>query len=178
MLQIGGIYHVTARGNRRQEIFRSPPDQALYLGLLGTAVNRFAWDVFAYCLMPNHVHLVIRLRRMTLSEGIRWLHGTYAMSFNDRYALDGHLFGERFKPTPVERDEHLLEVARYVVLNPVRARLCVGPADWSWSSYETTAGIEAARPRFGERLLLARFGSRLDDARRRYRAFVAEGATT
>ena len=171
----GAIYHVVARGNRRQDVFRSEADYKLYLSLLERVCERFDWDVFAYCLMPNHVHLVLRTRKANIAAGMQRLHGIYGQAFNARYELTGHLFQGRYGTRPIASEGHAFEVGRYVVLNPVRARLCVHPAEWPWSSYRATAGL-VRPPRFlRTSWLLRQFSPRLDVARAAYVAFVDEG---
>ena len=172
----GAIYHVVARGNRRQEIFRSDADYELYLALLERVCKRFEWEVFAYCLMPNHVHLVLRTRKANIAAGIQRLHGLYAQAFNGRYDVTGHLFQGRYGTGMVESERHAFAVGRYAVLNPVRANLCVHPAEWRWSSYRATAGLARA-PRFlRTEWLLRQFSARPAVARAAYVAFVAEAA--
>jgi putative transposase len=172
----GAIYHVYARGNRRDDIFRSDSDYALYLTLLERVCARFGWEVFAYCLMPNHVHLVLRTRHPNIAAGMQRLHGIYAQMFNARYALTGHLFQGRYGTRMVVSERHALTVGRYVVTNPVRAGLCLHAAEWRWSSYRATAG-GARRPRFlNTRWLLSQLGGAAAAARAAYVAFVAGAA--
>jgi hypothetical protein len=124
--------------------------------------------------MTNHFHLVVAMKRPTLSAGMHWLNGCYAQWLNRRHGFKGHLFEDRFHSEPVESDAHLLELSRYVPLNPVRAGLCAHPADWPWSSYRATIGRE--RPRFlSAEPMLALFGRRETSARAAYEAFVADG---
>jgi hypothetical protein len=125
--------------------------------------------------MGNHYHLVVQTPKPNISEGMQRLNSRYAESFNRRYRLSGHLFQGRFYSELVETDAHLLELARYVVLNPVRAGLCPDAADWMWSSYRATAGLER-RPRLlTETGILAQFGRGLSEARLAYAHFVREG---
>ena len=140
----GPIYHVTARGNRRQDIFRSEADCLLYLALLARVAERFEWEVFAYCLMPNHVHLVLRTRHANIARGMQRLHGLYAQFFNERHGLTGHLFQGRYHSEVVRTERHAIALARYVVANPVRAELCAHPSEWRWSSYPRDRGPRAA----------------------------------
>jgi len=170
----GGTFHVTARGNRRQDVFRTDDDYRLYLGLLGTAVDRFRLRCFDYCLMPNHIHLVLGTPSGDLSAAIQWLHGTYAGYFNERYELAGHLFQGRFGSELVERTEHRLELVRYLARNPVRAGLCAHPAQWRWSGFGALAGARR-RPRFlSVDETLALFAADPCEARRRLAAFVRD----
>jgi putative transposase len=131
----GGIFHITARGNRRQAIFHDDLDRELFLRLFHRVIRRRSWDYLAYCLMSNHFHLVIQTPTASLSVGMHELSGIYARRFNERHTFDGHLFDGRFRSSFVQGDEHLEEVLRYVALNPVRAGLCEHPSDWPWSSF-------------------------------------------
>jgi putative transposase len=125
--------------------------------------------------MGNHYHLVLETPRANLSPGMRQLNGRYAQYFNRRHSRCGHVFQARFRAILVETDSYLLTVCRYVVLNPVRARLCRQPDGWVWSSYRGTAGIEATESFLAVDPLLARFARRRRQAEARYRSFVAEG---
>jgi REP-associated tyrosine transposase len=128
-----GTFHITARGVARSEIFLDERDYRAFLGLLRDAVNRFAWRTRAFCLMPNHFHLVVSTTRIELSAGMHRLNCLYAMRFNKRYKRSGHLFQNRFDARIVEGDRHAQAVARYVVDNPVRAGLCQDWRHWPWS---------------------------------------------
>jgi len=141
----GGYYHVTARGNSGAAICGDDDDFALLFGLLAHAVARFDWQCFAYCLLSNHYHLVLRITAATLSRGMRWLNGLYAHRHNERHGRKGHLFGGRYRTGVIESDRHLAEACRYVDLNPVRAGLCNHPGEWRWSSYGASVG-EVSRP--------------------------------
>jgi putative transposase len=169
-----GIYHLTARGNRRQPIFLDDDDRRKFLDLLGIVVLGRGWHCHAYCLMPNHYHLVVQTPNPDLSRGMQHLNARYAEWFNWRHGVDGHLFQGRFHSVLVESDWHLLELARYLVLNPVRARLCEGPADWAWSSYGPALGTIERPPFLTLDWLLGRFGSDRDGARAAFARFVAD----
>jgi REP element-mobilizing transposase RayT len=173
----GAVYHVTSRGNERREIFRDDEDRRRFLEGLGRTVGRWGWVVHAYCLMGNHYHLLIETPEPNLSRGMRQLNGEYTQSFNRRHRRAGHLFQGRFKALIVEKESHLLEVCRYVVLNPVRARgLKVhAPEDWPWSSFRGTAGKGAAPEWLTVSWILSRFGKEEGKARQGYRRFVAAG---
>jgi REP-associated tyrosine transposase len=170
----GGIFHITARGNRRQVIFVDDIDRERFLARLAAVISRCAWVCHAYCLMDNHVHLLVETPDENLSDGMQRLLGGYAQGFNRRHDLDGHLFQGRFHSRLVVSNWHLLELARLIVLNPVRAGMREGAGDWAWSSYRATAGSIPA-PRF-LRLdwLLAQFGRDRHAAREAYMRFVAE----
>jgi REP element-mobilizing transposase RayT len=171
----GGLYHLTSRGNRRQSIFGDDQDRRWFLGLLGIVVDRLGWRCHSYCLMPNHYHLVAETPEPDLSRGMRELNSRYASCFKWRYGLDGHLFQGRFRSILVEREEHLLEAARYVVLNPVRAGLCENPEEWRWSSYRATLGLERKPAFLSLEPLLGRFGGVSEKGRLSFAAFVREG---
>jgi len=117
----GAVYHVTSRGNERKAIFRDDQDHKIFLDTLADVTLRYNWLCHAYCLMDNHYHLLIDTPDGNLSIGMRQLNGIYTQRFNKRYSRVGHLFQGRFKAVLVQKDSHLLEACRYVVLNPVRA---------------------------------------------------------
>jgi putative transposase len=172
----GGIFHITARGNRRQAIFIDDADRRSFLRLFEATVARFGCTCHAYCLMGNHVHLLIELADPNLSEGMQWLFGRYGQDFNWRHGFDGHLFQGRFKSETVESNWHLLELSRYIANNPVHARLCETAADWPWSSYRAAVG-DVPTPRFLRvDWLLEQFGHTVESRRSAYAAFVADGA--
>ena len=139
----GAVYHVTSRGNARQDIYLVDPDRELFLSVLGNTVERFSWLCHAYCQMSNHYHLLIETPEANLSRGMRHLNGVYTQAFNRRHMRSGHILQGRFKAIVVEKESHLLELARYVVLNPVRARMVR-------SAKQNEAKIAAERDRMAE----------------------------
>jgi REP element-mobilizing transposase RayT len=139
----GAIYHVTSRGDRREPIFDDDADRRVFLEVVGAALDRFDACALAYCLMGNHYHLVLHTRRANLSMLMRHINGVYTQAYNRRHRKVGHLFQGRFKAILVDRDAYLLEVCRYVDLNPVRASMVPHPADWPWSSYRAHVGSQA-----------------------------------
>jgi REP-associated tyrosine transposase len=167
-----GVFHVTGRGNRRQLIFRDVDDRLLFLGLLDVLRLQRGWLGHAYCLLPNHYHLLIETPAEDLSAGMQWLNGRYAQAFNERHACSGHLFQGRFHSDLVDGDGHLLELCRYLALNPVRAGLCTTPAAWTWSSYRAIAGLERPRRFLAPGRVLALFGQSKEPARKRFASFV------
>ena len=171
----GAFWHVTARGNERRDIFREEADRDDFLRILGRTVTLFRWRLHAYVLMGNHYHLLVETPEPTLSRGMRQLNGLYTQGVNRRHRRVGHLFQGRFKAILVERDAHLLELARYVVLNPVRAGLVKNAAAWTWSSYRATARIDKAPPWLEISPILESFDAVGSRAAQRYRAFVSEG---
>jgi REP element-mobilizing transposase RayT len=171
----GALWHVTARGNERGEVFRDDADRREFLAVLGRTVSIYGWRLHGYVLMGNHYHLLVETPEPTLSRGMRDLNGVTTQRFNRRHGRTGHLFEGRFKAILVERDAHLLELARYLVLNPVRAGLAKSAAAWPWSSYKATAGLAEAPEWLETGWTLEQFGRRPAEARRRFAAFVADG---
>jgi REP element-mobilizing transposase RayT len=140
----GALYHVTSRGNRRADIFLDDEDRGRFLAGLRSVIERYRWLCSAYCLMDNHYHLLIETPAANLSQGMRQLNSVYTQAFNRRHGGVGHVLQGRYKAILVEADAYLLELARYIVLNPVRAGMVRGAGDWPWSSYRATAGDGAA----------------------------------
>ncbi len=134
------LYHVTARGVQQRFIFLDDEDRRLSLRLLARTLIDFDAQVFAYCLMGNHYHLVLQTRRANLSTLMQRFNANYSQQFNHRHSRIGQVFGGRFKTVHVDRDAYLLSVCRYVDLNPVRAGLARVPEDWMWSSYRAHTG--------------------------------------
>lgn len=171
----GALYHITSRGNARQDIYRADEDRDEFLALLGQVCERYQWLCHAYCLMSNHYHLLIETGRPSLSKGMRQLNGVYTQFYNRRYNRVGHVFQGRYKAIMVERDSYLLELCRYIVLNPVRAQMVRSARDWPWSSYRATAGLSEAIPALTTDWVLGNFGKQKSRAMAGYRVFVAEG---
>ena len=171
----GALYHVTSRGDRREPIFEDDTDRQTFLAILAEGVERFNWLCHAYCLMTNHYHLVVETPQGNLSKGMRQLNGVYTQASNRRHQRSGHLFQGRFKAILVDKESYLLELTRYVVLNPVRAGIVAQVQQWPWSSYRAMVGEAPAPAWLATDGLLAQFGEPREEAQRRYRRFVAEG---
>lgn len=171
----GAVYHVTSRGNARIDIYADDSDRQLFLAILAQVVKRFNWLCHAYCLMGNHYHLLIETPEGNLSAGMRQLNGVYTQAYNRKHRQDGHLFKGRYKAILVEKEAHLLELCRYIVLNPVRAAIVERPDEYVWSSYLPTLGKCTIPPCLSTEWLLANFSSQLSEARARYRSFVLDG---
>ncbi len=171
----GAIYHVTSRGNARNKIFRDDQDREIFLFILGTIVKRYNWLCHAYCLMDNHYHLMIETPDANLSIGMRHLNGVYTQKYNRRHHKPGHIFQGRFKAILVQKETYLLELCRYVVMNPVRAGVVEKPESWRWSSYQNTAGLRKGPDDLTSDWILGLFSRKKGVAQKEYRAFVREG---
>jgi putative transposase len=171
----GALYHIISRGNARQMIFQADSDYQQFLKILGVVVERYAWLVHAYCLLGNHYHLLVETPQPNLSAGMRQLNGMYAQFFSRRHDRPGHLFQGRFKAYVVDKDSYLLELARYIALNPVQAGLAKSPEKWKWSSYRKTAGYEKGKAFVHEERILSHFSASVRQARNLFVQFVSEG---
>ena len=172
----GLIYHVTTRGNRKEEIFTDTRDRLRFLQLLDQIVTTLEWRCHTYCLMTNHYHLLVQTADADISRGMHRLNGVYAKWFNWRHGYEGHLFERRFRSVVVEGHAHLLELTRYIVLNPVRAGLVMSPGNWRWSSYNAMIGEEAQPAFLTTSWVLSLFSSDPSRVRALYSEFVAAGA--
>jgi putative transposase len=168
----GALYHLTSRGNERRDIFRSDRDRKAFLVFLGLAAKRFRWSVTAWVLMSNHFHLVVQTPEPNLSRGMHWLNSAYAGWFNRVHGRSGHLFQGRFKAFLLNKEACFAEVLRYVVLNPVRAKMVERPEDYKWSSYRATAGLSKAPEWLDLDSVLLLFGGDRGVAEGAYRGFV------
>jgi putative transposase len=166
----GALYHLTSRGNARQPIFLDDGDRRLFLHHLGEVVGRSRWRCRAFCLMTNHYHLLVETPEANVSRGMQRLNSLYSQGFNARHERVGHVLQGRFTGILVEQEEHELELARYVVLNPVRASLVAGPEEYPWSSLRATLGLDPCPEWLDAGSLRAAFGSRA-----RYLEFVRAG---
>lgn len=171
----GGLYHVTSRGNARQDIYIEDPDRTAFLQLIDKTRTRFDWYVHAYCLMGNHYHLLIETATPTLAKGMKLINGCYTQFFNRKHRRVGHLFQGRYKAILVDKEDYLLELARYIVLNPVRARMVRSAAQWEWSSYRATAGLTDSESLLTTDWILSCFAEKKIPAQKRYRRFVQSG---
>ena len=171
----GAVYHLTSRGNARQKVYFSDTDRALFLETLAQVVSRYGWICHAYCLMANHYHLLVETPKANLSIGMRQLNGIYTQSFNRRHRRVGHLFQGRFKAILVEKEFYLLELCRYIVLNPVRVKGGSKMGAWKWSSYRATAGLASVPEFLSIGWVLEQFGKNRPAAQKRYREFVRDG---
>jgi REP element-mobilizing transposase RayT len=170
----GAVYHVTARGNARQNIFINSMDYETFFEILENAVERFNWLIHSYCLMRNHYHLVIETPDANLSKGMRHLNGVYTQKMNYRHGRTGHIFQGRYKSIIIDKQHYLLEVCRYVVVNPVRAGFVELPEEWQWSSYRSFAGFARPRKFLTVEWILKQFSDDVSEAQKLYRNFVLD----
>ena len=168
----GALYHVTSRGNEKKPIFKDDADRSVFLDTLHKVNKRYNWICHAYCLMNNHYHLVIETPDGNLSKGMRQLNGVYTQMFNKRHNRVGHVFQGRYKAILIQKEGHLLEVCRYVVLNPVRAKAVNKPEQWKWSSYRATIGEEQPHPCLTSEWILGQLSTKKRQAEKKYREFV------
>lgn len=171
----GALYHVTSHGDGRRKIFRDDADRESFLATLTWVVARFGWHCHAYCLMDHHYDLLIETPQANLSRGMRQLNGVYTQNFNRRHRQADPLFRGRFKAIVAEKNRYLLELARYIVLNPVRAKLVNAPARYPWSSYRATLGLAPLPPVLAIDAVLAQLAKTKSAARKRYADFVSAG---
>lgn len=171
----GAIYHVTSRGDRREDIYLTDEDRQDWLEVLRQTCERFNWVVHAWCQMSNHYHLLLETVDGNLSRGMRQLNGQYTQRFNQHHQLVGHLFQGRYKAILVQRETYLLELVRYVVLNPLRARMVESLSDWPWSSFPQILGQAPAPSWLDIDWTLSHFNQSRSQARAAYAEFVMAG---
>lgn len=169
----GGLAHVTSRTVRKLPLFLGQRDALAFLALLDHVTREIAdWKIFAYCLMPTHVHLVVDAEVDELSHAMHRVNGIYAQRFNRVHGFTGHLFQGRYHAKPVRDEAHLPGSLRYVVMNPVRAGLCSEPQNWRWSSYRAMIGLAPAPGFLDVDRALSCFGLDEHAARDAFRDFV------
>lgn len=169
----GAFYHVILRGNARQDIFFDDGDRYRFYLLMQEGTERYRHCIHAFCLMTNHVHLLVQVADVPLSRIMQNLSFRYTRWANWKQGKSGHLFQGRYKAVLVDADEYLLELVRYLHLNPVRAGMTKGPVEFPWSSYRAYCGKENF-PWLSTDLVLSAFDRRRDTARKKFREFVID----
>ena len=169
------VYHVTTRGDGGGDIFVDDQDRQLFLTVLGEVVSRAGWLVHAYVLMDNHYHILLETPNGNLSRGMRQLNGVYTQRFNSVHGSGGRVFQGRFKAVLLERDHALLDLCRYIVLNPLRLKAVKNISRYRWSSYRATAGEVQAPAWLSTGWILSHFGRSSSVAQRKYAEFVEAG---
>jgi REP element-mobilizing transposase RayT len=170
----GGFYHVILRGNHREAIFFTPGDRDRFASLLAEGIERFRMRAHAYCWMTNHVHLLIQVSDAPLGRAMMRIASRYARATQRRRATTGHLFERRHRAILVDADSYLLELIRYIHLNPVRSGMVTDPCEYQWSSHRAYLGAQATSWLTTD-FALALFGRELTQAREAYRRFVLAG---
>jgi REP element-mobilizing transposase RayT len=173
----GALYHITARGNERKDIFLNEGDWKRLLSLLKEASQRYRAIIHAYCFMPNHYHLLIETTRANLSRIMHNINTAYTGYFNYKHRRVGHLFQGRYRAILVDKESYLIELSRYIHLNPVRAKLVRRPQDWPWSSYRDYIGLEREGDWIDKSWIYGEFDPDQAEAKGLYREFVEEGLT-
>jgi len=171
----GALYHITARGNDKKNIFLEKNDMNDFLDVLCKVTKRYHFILHSYCLMHNHYHLLVETPEGNLSRGMRQLNGVYTQHINNKYQRVGHLFQGRYKSTLVDKENYLVQLTSYIALNPVRAKLVEDPKDWLWSSYPQYIGLNKGIHCLFTDWILAQFGSKREVAMKAYQEFVLLG---
>jgi len=171
----GALYHVMSRGNAYQDIFVENKDRSMFLENLKKCVESHNLICHAYCLMNNHYHLLLETLDGNLSQAMRDINGNYTQKFNARHKRIGHVLQGRYKALVVEKEVYLLEVERYIVLNPVRAGIVDNPMEWKWSSYNATVGRVKAPIWLETKWTLRLFSNKIKEAQKQYKQFIQFG---
>ena len=171
----GALYHVTSRGDNKKTIYFEENDFSLFLDIMGDVCKRYHWIIHSYCLMTNHYHLLLETPEANLSKGMRDLNGIFTQAINRKHRRVGHLFQGRYKSILVDKDNYYLELCRYIVLNPVRARIIDSPEKWSWSSWHFTLGNLKSPEWLATNSVLECFSDDHADAIKEYADFVKSG---
>lgn len=173
-----GTYHVTAHACAERWIFRDAEDRLAFLTILEHVIRRHGWRCLTFCLMSTHYHVLLRTPEPNLAAGMQLLNNRFARYFNRRHGGSGAVFRSRYHSGLIETDGHLLEVCRYIALNPVRAGLCNRPEEWNWSSYGACVGTARSFSFVTNSEVLGLFGREKGSARGRFMRFVEEGLRT
>jgi len=171
----GAFYHITSRGNAQADIFLCDNDRDIFVRLLRDEIDQQGWICYAWCLMNNHYHFLIETPEANLSRGMQRLNGRYTQGFNRRHGRVGHVFQGRYKAILVEKEVHLLELCRYIVLNPVRAGMVNEVSQWEWSSYQQTSSMGGGQQWVATDQVLGLFSDQAEVGMEMYRQFVADG---
>ncbi len=171
----GALYHITSRGNERKDIFQDGADREKFLEIVADYHDRFGILVHAYVLMDNHYHLVLETPQGNLVKIMHGINGAYTSWYNRKYNRVGHLFQGRYRAILVDKDSYLVELSRYVHLNPVRAGMSKRPERYAWSSFPGYVWKEKVVAWVEYAWVLSQFGTRQDRSRKKYREYVHQG---
>ena len=172
--EVGAFYHVNANALNDMPLFRDDVDRMRFYELLEEEVERSEWTILEYTFMTTHYHVLLQLKKCTLSSGFQRLQSRYARTYNHRHNRRGPLWLRRFHDVMPVSDRHLLEVIRYIALNAPRAAMAGAAEDWPWCSYGAAIGVHPADPMVDEKALLEIFSSNPESARAQLREFVEE----
>lgn len=164
----GAAYHITCRGNHRNDIFKDQEDYLVYLTVLEDAKQEYPFTLIAYCLMTNHVHLQLKTKEIDLSKIMKKINQSYTRYFNNKYNYVGHLFQGRYFAELIIDDAQMLSTSRYIHLNPIRAKMVSRPSDYEWSSYSMYIG-EKTEKHIESFIILSRFK---EQSRKLYKEYV------
>ncbi|MCB4791878.1 MAG: transposase [Elusimicrobia bacterium] len=171
----GGLYHIITRGNNRKEIFKEDNDYSAFQDSLLKIKEKTSFKLYAYCLMPNHFHLLMRVKTISTSVIMQRLLTSYTKYYNRKYKKIGHLFQGRYKAILCEKDSYLLELVRYIHLNPYRAGLVKKPVEWSWSGHKEYLG-PGDKKTLDINEVLGMLSSNFKQAVVKYSEFVQDGS--
>ena len=171
----GAFYHIISRGNEKSNIYRDKNDRKNFIDILRALVKRFQWKIHTYCLMDNHYHLLLETPLPNLSAGMRQLNGIYTQRFNRKWNRVGHLYQGRFKSYIIDKDSYLLELCRYIVLNPLQDGKVKNIEDWEWSSYHTLGGFNSSRDVVFTDTIWSYFSNKVNKAQKQFRDFIYAG---
>jgi len=174
-LAVAGLHHITCRGNNGRTLFFDDLDREGFLSMLSSVLARWLWKCHSYCLLTNHLHLLVETPDESLPNGMHRLNLGYAQSFNRRYGATGHVFEAPYYSGHVTKESHALLAVRYIALNPVEAGLCQTPEEWPWSSFGAFLGLRRAPEWLATTWALELFADEVSAARRRLRDFVLNG---
>lgn len=145
---MNGLYHVTQHATGDEVFYRDTFDRFFFEGLLGRALDRFRWELHAYCQVDNHYHLLVQIRELTLALGMQFVDSRYVQGFNQRHGRKGTLVQGRYTATLVDTAGYYVDCLAYIAMNPVKAGLCRRPEDWEWSSYGGSGTLSRKPDRF------------------------------
>lgn len=171
----GALYHITSRGNARADIYLDDQDRFNFLQQVQVICERYNWRCYGYCLMTNHYHLVMETGDATLAKGMQSLNGVYSQSYNQRHRRVGHLFQGRYGSILVDKEAYLLELIRYVLLNPVHAYITKSAGQYRWSSYRAMIGKMECPDWLARDWVLSQFGKHETRAQTRFIQFIRDG---
>lgn len=170
------VYHITARGNRREDIFHSDEDRRIFLDKINETLLKYSFVCFAYCLMDNHYHLFLKTLHPNISEGMHYLNTSYANWFKARHKITGVLFQGRYKSLIVDEDRYGVHLSAYIHLNPYRAGIVADLRDYPWSSYHYYIGGGSSPVELDTSLILKQFDNDIEMAWRKYETYVKENS--